>query len=61
MKRVVMWIVEEKVTLMLLLLGVGIILHSFNSWVTLGGMVIYGVVIISLLTACHKLYLKFKQ
>jgi len=61
MKRVLNWILEEKITLMVLLLAIGIILSSLSNLVFFGAMVIYAVIFIALLTAGHKLFLKFKK
>ncbi|MBN1502539.1 hypothetical protein JW930_03275 [Candidatus Woesearchaeota archaeon] len=61
MKRVIYWILEEKITLMILLLAIGIILSTMHSLAMLGGMVVYSVIILAVLNAGHKLLLKYKK
>ena len=60
MKRVLTWIEEEKIVLLIILLAVGILLSELSGHIMLGGMLIYGAIIIAALSAGHSLYLKFK-
>lgn len=61
MKRVLTWIEEERILLLIILIGVGLILKTLPDLEVLGGMLIYGVVILAIFNAVHKLYLKFKE
>ena len=60
MKRILTWIVEEKIAVTILLLGIGIILNSPPNDFVLYGLFIYGAILIVVLHLLHKLYLKFK-
>ena len=60
MKRVLNWIEEEKITLQVILLSIGILLGYMSPWGLLGLYIIIAVLILSVLSAGHKLYLKFK-
>ena len=61
MKRVLTWIEEERILLLIILIGVGLILKTLPDLVVLGGLFIYCAVIVAVLNAAHKLYLKFKK
>lgn len=61
MKRVLTWIEEERILLLIILIGIGLILKTLPDSVVLGGLFIYGAVILAILSAAHKLYLKLKK
>jgi hypothetical protein len=61
MKRVINWVIEERITLTVLLMGIGIILGTLPHYIMFGGMLLYASVILLMLSATHKLYLKFKN
>ncbi|MEK7173058.1 MAG: hypothetical protein AAB740_03710 [Patescibacteria group bacterium] len=61
MKRILTWVEEERILLLLILIGVGLILKTLPDLVLFGGMLIYGAVILAVLSAVHKLYSKFKK
>lgn len=61
MKRVIRWVVEERITLLIFLLVVGIVLGSLSHWSVLGGMMMYGVLILAVLSLGHSLYLHLKK
>ncbi len=61
MKRILTWIEEERILLLIILIGVGLILKTLPDLVVLGGLLVYGAVILAVLSAVHKLYLKFKK
>jgi hypothetical protein len=61
MKKMLNWVEEERITLLVILLGIGVILKTLPNLVMLGGMLIYGSVIIAVLTLGHKLYLKLRD
>ena len=61
MKRVLNWIEEEHVILLILLLTIGIILSTLPDITLFSGLIFYGVITLSLLKAGHSLYLKFKR
>ncbi len=61
MKRILSWAEEEKITIMVFLLGIGIILNSPPPTFVLGGLFIYGAIIFAILHLLHRLYLKFKK
>ena len=61
MKRILTWIGEERILLLIILIGVGLILKTLPDLVVLGGLLVYGAVILAVLSITHKLYLKFKK
>jgi len=60
MKRILSWAEEEKIAIMVFLLGIGIILSSPPPTFVFGGLFIYGAIIFVILHLLHKLYLKLK-
>lgn len=60
MKRILNWVEEEKIAIMILLLGIGVILSSPPPTFVLGGLFIYGAIIFAILHLLHKLYLKLR-
>ncbi len=61
MKRILRWVEEEKISLAILLLAIGIILNSPPQAWLFAGMFLYGSIIIIILHLVHKLYVKFKK
>ena len=61
MKRILKWIEEEKITVQIFLLAIGIVLSPLPNWEMLGAMFLYGVIIVSILSLSHSLYLKLKK
>ncbi|MBN2368413.1 hypothetical protein JXC34_05330 [Candidatus Woesearchaeota archaeon] len=58
MKRILNWIEEEKITLMIILLSVGILFGYVAHWELLGLYIILSVLVLSVLNIGHKLFLK---
>jgi len=60
MKRIILWIREEKIILLFTLLAIGIVLHGLPNFVMIGAMFIYATIILAILNLIHKLYIKYK-
>jgi hypothetical protein len=72
MKKILSWIEEERIAIIVLLLGIGIVLNSQNAGIiknfppptitlVFSGMFLYGALLLILLHLSHKLYLKLKD
>jgi len=61
MKRILNWIEEEKISVTIFLLGIGVVMNAPPKEFVFSGMLIYGAIFIIVLHLLHRLYLKFKK
>ena len=61
MKRVLKWIEEEKIAIMVLLVAIGLILNTPPTKFMWSGFLIYAAILIGVFHLGHRLYLKYKK
>jgi len=61
MKRIVKWVQEEKIAIIVFLLAIGTILNSPPTDFMLSGMLMYGAILILAFHLGHRLFLRLKK